>query len=195
MASHKRPGGGYLSGAGAQEENLFRRTNYFQFLEPSLHRPAAIHYPLPEFGGIYSPAVTVFRGAEADGYPWLEQPAPMSFVAVAAYSRPPLVRQGGRQRIQAPWDQRTKDKIRLALEIGLAHGHNAIVLSALGCGAFANPPAHVAELFLETIVEGGFRYAYRHMLFAIIDDHNAGRGHNPEGNLAPFRAAFAQHSP
>lgn len=33
MASPKRPGGGYKNGAGAQEENLFRRTNYHQHLE------------------------------------------------------------------------------------------------------------------------------------------------------------------
>ena len=39
MASHKRPGGGYLNGAGAQEENLFRRSNYYRFLEPSPERP------------------------------------------------------------------------------------------------------------------------------------------------------------
>jgi len=63
----------------------------------------------------------------------------------------------------------------------------AVVLSALGCGAFANPPRHVAELFAEVIEQGGFRHAYRHILFAIIDDHNARRPDSPQGNLTPFR--------
>lgn len=194
MASHKRPGGGYRSGAGAQEENLFRRTNYFQFLEPGPDRPAEIAYPLPEFAGIYSPQVDVLRGSEADGYPLLETPRRMSFVAVAAYPRPPVAGPPGQQRLEPPYDERTKRKIRLILEIALAHEHNALVLSAFGCGAFANPPGHVAQLFREVIEQGGYRRAFRHLLFAIIDDHNARRPSNPRGNLAPFEDELARGS-
>ena len=69
----------------------------------------------------------------------------------------------------------------------MAHGHNAIVLSALGCGAFANPPAHIAELFAEVIAGSGFRFADRHILFAILDDRNANRADNPHAKFAPFR--------
>lgn len=57
-------------------------------------------YPLPEFScmvpscrlplipGVYSPSVTVFRGAESQGYPLLDVPVDVSFLAVAAYRRP-----------------------------------------------------------------------------------------------------------
>src|SRR5579859_4827100 len=48
MASHRRAGGGYLEGAGAQEENLFRRTAYHWYLGDG-RRPDHIRYPLPEF--------------------------------------------------------------------------------------------------------------------------------------------------
>src|SRR5581483_11338686 len=37
MANAEVPGGGYLYGSGAQEENLFRRTNLFQYHEPNRH--------------------------------------------------------------------------------------------------------------------------------------------------------------
>lgn len=190
MASPRHPGGGYLRGAGAQEENLCRRSNYSRFLEPSPDRPADLQYPWEDFMGVYSSGVDVFRGTEEAGYPWLDSPYRMALVAVAAYSRPPLTGPPGRQRISPPFDERTRKKVRLALAIPLQHGHNAVVLSALGCGAFANPPGHMAELFAEEIERGGYRYAYRQVLFAILDDANARRIDNPEGNLTPFRRVF-----
>jgi len=69
MASHKRPGGGYQTGAGAQEENIFRRTNYYQSLEDpdSLDQGRQWGYPLPEFSTIYSPSVFAFRSSEKSG--------------------------------------------------------------------------------------------------------------------------------
>ena len=76
-------------------------------------------------------------------------------------------------------------------------GHDAIVLSAFGCGAFCNPPTTVAQLFWEVISSeyaGGVEKpkTYRQIVFAIFDDHNANRRHNDEGNLIPFQRRFAQ---
>lgn len=31
---------------------------------------------------------------------------------------------------------------------------------------------------------------FSHILFAIFDDHNANKGHNPEGNVLPFSKVF-----
>lgn len=57
MANQTRPGGGYLTGAGAQEENLHRRSNLFQHLEDHFNewpqRPWS--FPIADFGAIYSP--------------------------------------------------------------------------------------------------------------------------------------------
>lgn len=46
-----------------------------------------------------------------------------------------------------------KNKIRTIFRIGLIHGHDSLVLGALGCGAFRNPPRHVARLFHEVMDE------------------------------------------
>jgi uncharacterized protein (TIGR02452 family) len=185
MASHQHPGGGYLTGAGAQEENLFRRSAYHAFIGEGVPwRPPEIRYPLPELGAVYSPDVPVFRGPESQRYPFLDAPRTMSFIAVAAYSRPPLA---GDRLIPAIADK-TRQKIRLIFQVGRAMGHDALVLSALGCGAFRNPPAHMAELFREVLDEG-WRRAFRHISFAIFDDHNAPAG---EGNLKPFRRVLGR---
>jgi uncharacterized protein (TIGR02452 family) len=183
MASHRHPGGGYLEGAGAQEENLFRRTAYHAFIgEGAPWRPPEIRYPLPEFAGIYSPEVPVLRGPESERYPFLDQPRAMSFVAVAAYFQPPM--EG--TRLTREIAEKTLRKLRLIFEIALAQGHDAVVLSAIGCGAFRNPPSHMAELFAQ-VLEEGWGKSFRRVRFAIIDDHNA-RG---EGNLRPFQRVMA----
>ncbi|CAF3858744.1 unnamed protein product, partial [Rotaria sp. Silwood1] len=56
---------------------------------------------------------------------------------------------------------------------------------ALGCGAFRNPPEHVAKIFRSVIEQyAGF---FQTIIFAILDDHNTGQQHNPEGNFKSFR--------
>ena len=64
------------------------------------------------------------------------------------------------------------------------------MLSALGCGAFANPPADVALVFHEVLSEPEFNGAFKQIVFAILDDQNAGKAHNPDGNFQPFLRQF-----
>ena len=181
------PGGGYLNGAGAQEENLFRRTNYVQHLaDPGKKfdpdRPWS--YRIPEFCSIYSTNVQIFRASEAEGYAFLPEPVPMSLLALSAYPSPKLT--SDKQQLVPPVAEAMKKKIRIMLTAGLCYGHDSLVLSALGCGAFRNPPGHVAQLFKSVLEEAQFKDTYRHISFAILDDHNA-RG---EGNFKPFFSVF-----
>ena len=197
MASRQNPGGGVQTGAGAQEENLFRRSNLFQSLyqfapfagEYGL-RKSNYQYPLDRnFGGIYTPDAIVFRGTEQDGYPLLDTPYRMSFIAVAGINRPTLE---SPERISSDLVEPVKNKIRTIFRIGLLHGHDSLVLGALGCGAFRNPPSHTARLFHEVMEEPEFKNKYRLLLFAILDDHNARLKHNPDGNFLPFVKEFTE---
>lgn len=195
MASRQNPGGGVQNGSGAQEENLFRRTNLFQSLyhfapfASNFGLPKSKHqYPLDRnFGGIYTPHATVFRGTEQDGYLLLDTPYQMSFIAVAGINRPALA---SPERIAPELVEPVKNKIRTIFRIGLLHGHDSLVLGALGCGAFRNPPSHIARLFHEVMEEKEFKNKYRLLLFAILDDHNARLKHNPDGNFMPFVREF-----
>ena len=143
MASRQNPGGGVQTGAGAQEENLFRRSNLFQSLYQftphasnfGLHK-SKYQYPLDRnFGGIYTPHATVFRGTEQMGYPLLETPFQMSFIAVAGINRPTLA---SPEQIIPELIEPVKNKMRTIFRIGLLHHHDSLVLGALGCGAFPN---------------------------------------------------------
>ena len=111
----------------------------------------------------------------------------MSFIAVAGINRPALE---APERIVPDLVEPVKNKIRTIFRIGLLNGHDSLVLGALGCGAFRNPPSHIAELFHEIMEESEFKNKYKLLLFAILDDHNAKLKHNPDGNYLPFVREF-----
>lgn len=184
MASATNPGGGVYGGAGAQEEYLFRCSDYYRFLfqyarhfdsrqydvEPNnRHR-----YPLERnFGGVYSQGVTVFRNTEAHGYALLDEPCQMNFIAVAACN----LRYDERgERLPDYLIEITRNKIRTIFRIAAANNQTRLVLGAFGCGAFGNPPAHIAELFRDILHEEEFRSCFHEVYFAIINDHNDRHG-------------------
>lgn len=200
MANRQNPGGGVLNGAGAQEENIFRRSNLFQSLyqfadyakEYAIQRDTKNSYPLDRnTGSIYSKRVFIVRGSENNGYCFLRYPFELSIVSVPAINRPQLEKlSDGKYYIADSLVEPAKEKIRTILRICGEFNHDCLVLSAFGCGAFQNPPHHVARLFNEVFFENEFRDLFRLVVFAIIDDHNAWHEHNPEGNVLPFLREF-----
>ena len=196
FANRQTPGGGVLSGAGAQEENIFRRSD----LALSLYQfhPNGIGFGIPQreerypmdrtTGGAYSPDVTVFRGAETAGYPLLSEPYRLGIITVAAMNRPALADQ---DRIADHLVGAVMEKMRTIFRIALAHGHDALVLGAWGCGAFQNPPRHIAELFHRVMEEREFRNRFGKIVFAILDRRKIELDPAKAGNLPAFREEFA----
>eukprot|EP00802_Teleaulax_amphioxeia_P011707 Tamp_11741.p1 GENE.Tamp_11741~~Tamp_11741.p1 ORF type:complete len:327 (-),score=60.25 Tamp_11741:904-1794(-) len=193
MANPRTPGGGWRQGCGAQEENIHRRTALFRSLAE-----AGKHYPIPADGVLYSPSVSVFRGPESEGYAF-HAPFEVAIISCPADASPTLVRGAdGALRLDERSAERLKRKVFAILEVADAHGQEGLVLSALGCGAFHNPPDHVALLFREGFSQyfaarGARSGSIREVVFAIFDDHNVRCrcGHNPRGNLVPFQEAFS----
>ena len=199
MASGRNPGGGVSRGAGAQEENVFRRStllySLYQYVpyadEYGVPAAAGQRYPIGRVSGaIHTPGALVFRSSEATGYAFLRRPQAVSILSVPAISSPPTVQRHGGVWLTDEAAAATRLKIRAMLRVGAHHGHDGLVLSAFGCGAFRNPPHHVARLFVEVLSEPEFSGVFRAVTFAILDDHNAHRPHNPRGNLCPFQEAF-----
>lgn len=198
LANRHNPGGGVIIGSGAQEENLFRRTNLFtsmyQFTDYAKEygiKKSRFSYPLDKTsGGIYTGSATVFRGSEANGYCLLRKPFELSFVSVAALNRPILVKRDNLFYLKDKDIEFTKNRIRTILRIAGKYKHDSLVLGAFGCGAFKNPPNHIAKIFKEVFLEDEFHNAFKLVVFSIIEDRNSWMEHNPEGNVLPFLKVF-----
>ena len=85
MASASCPGGGVDKGVGAQEENLHRRSDLLRFTKWQPRR-----YPIREGTCVLAADVTVFRGTEQAGYPFLDHPFRITVISCAAVRNPRL---------------------------------------------------------------------------------------------------------
>lgn len=177
FASARNPGGGFLTGAEAQEESIARSSAIY----PCLMKHFESYYQAnrqAESGAythdiIYSPTVPVLRDA------WgmlLDQPYAVDFVTAAAPNRGVMMARAGKQRNQKKQEEDAEEVLReraeRVLEILARHGVTDIVLGAWGCGVFKNDPATVARIFA-THLRGRFHGRFRHVVFAILDDHMA----------------------
>ena len=179
----------------AQEEALCYRSSLSLSLNPK-------EYPLGTNDALYSPYVVIIRSALGDGHQLLHNTVPVKYLpavsvlTVAAIHQPETqsftvqsranntntsTTTGGQlppiKRVFAHNRERnlTKDKMRLVLRMAATHGHSALVLGALGCGAFANPPEDVAHCWLEVLREDEFSGNWwREVCFAVYDPKDEG---------------------
>ena len=157
LASPYRPGGGVETGAMAQEEELFRRSNYYQSLTQQ-------YYPIKDYERIYTKNVTILKN---DYYQQIS-PYQCSFLAIAAI-RKPLLDNNKYRNIDR---ELMKKKIEMIFLAAIYYNYRNIVLGALGCGAYDNPPEEVAEIFVTFIDK--YKIYFDNIYFAIksVRDNN-----------------------
>jgi len=165
FASARHPGGGFLGGARAQEESLARSSGLYACLNgnPMYAVHQANADALYSDYAIYSPEVPVIRDDEGK---LLDQPYLCAFItAPAPNAKVVLERDRGRRpEIRATMERR----IRKVLSIAAAHGHEALVLGAWGCGVFGNDTEEVAELFHRALAYH-FQGVFAKVIFAVLD--------------------------
>lgn len=175
LANPLKPGGGWQSGAKAQEEQLFRRSNYWQHIATSEYDPERIwSYPIPQFGGIFSPNVIFFRHSEENSlelggpYAFMASPHRINCLAVAACQWPHLIDDISRheQVLHPDYEIITRKKIETIFSIASRKHQKVLILGAFGCGAFQNPPQHIARLFQEVISES-FSNTFHTIIFSV----------------------------
>jgi Microbial-type PARG, catalytic domain len=190
MANAYVPGGAYVEGAVAQEENMFRRTDcHFRIGEDEYdgrldrYRPEMTRLLSAEDGVVYldaqRPRVCI-RGPEdrsrSDlGYPWLPEDQVFPFLELRAAAQD--LRNGSDFD---PLDSRR----RVSAQLNTLRDHRIrhVVFGAFGCGAFRNPAHRVAQIYREEI-------AVRTEDFSVIAFAIFSAGYGPD-NYTPFAEAF-----
>ncbi|GAA3241271.1 TIGR02452 family protein [Dactylosporangium siamense] len=178
FASAKHPGGGFRTGAQAQEEGIARASALFSCLNAA---PQFYTYHRSRTDNVYSdsvihsPRVPVFR--DDDGR-LLERPYHVSFLTAAAPNRGalPASRAG---KVTAALAVRA----RRVLAVAAAHNHRRLVLGAWGCGVFRNDPHAVAAAFADALADSAG--CFDDVVFAVLDTAKG----------APVRAAFTARFP
>jgi uncharacterized protein (TIGR02452 family) len=175
FANGVHPGGGFLSGARAQEEVLCRSSALHSTLVDDPMYTYHCSRPEPDSSGwvIYSPGVPIFRTDNGDP---VNEPWPLSVLTSAAPYAPSIG--------QARASHLLRQRIHRVLAVASAFNYPAIVLGAWGCGAFGNDVNQTALDFREAL-HGSFAGHFAEVLFAVSD-------WSPERRfLGPFRDAFA----
>ena len=190
FANAYHPGGGVTNGAMAQEECLCRSSNLYSALTlPYLIRN---YYKwnsrntgdMGTDAVIWSPGVTVFKTddpvpAEMEREEWFQ-------VDVLTCAAPYYDKNKKHPATQEKLREVFYHRIRNILEVAIAKDTDILVLGAFGCGAFNNPPALVADVCRELLVEKGYFRFFRKTVFAIK------RNDSENTNLEAFRKAFSK---
>ena len=149
FASDLYPGGGVKKGARAQEEDLFRRSNYYLSLNKN-----NVEYPLS--GKIvYSPGVLICK--KSNEYKWMKKFVKVSCIASAAVRNPKITMDlDKKERFMDKADREfMKNSIFSIFDIASSLKYDSLVLGAWGCGAFAGPRDDIVDLFQEAILTRG----------------------------------------
>ncbi|QMU78071.1 TIGR02452 family protein [Streptacidiphilus sp. PB12-B1b] len=188
FASARNPGGGYLGGAKAQEEDLCRQALLYSCL---LHAPE--YYAAHRAGSdllysdrvIWSPRVPVHRGDDGG---LVAQPPLVSFLTCPAPNAGEFLRRD--PHAGALVGTTLRRRAGRVLAVAAHHGVRRLVLGAWGCGVFRNDPREVARAFHHHLgPDGAFRTGFDEIVFAVWDRRT------PSPNRAAFTAAFAPPSP
>lgn len=165
FASARNPGGGFETGANAQEESIARASALYPCLVKcsrfyEFHRRQGS--PLYSNKMIYSPDVSIFRD---DSGKFLNAPVLCSFITSPAVNANVARARGISESII---NETMNIRIKNILNLALSKNSSAIVLGAFGCGVFGNNPKEVSHMFASQLKEN-MKSSNIKIIFAIYD--------------------------
>lgn len=176
MANAIHAGGGFRTGALAQEEALCYRSSLYFTLKLR-------HYPISDKAAIYSPTVLVIRDNLTRGHGMLDCRDPRQLPVIAVVSAAAIFRPLVNHVLAHPLEESSEmyadaddrllmaEKMRVVLRTAIRNRHRQIVLGALGCGAFQNPPKEVSQLWADVLQEPEFSGGWwEDVIFAVLSD-------------------------
>lgn len=186
FASAHSPGGGFLTGANAQEESLCRESTLYRSLSSEdadeMYAYNARHRnPCKYNAMILSPNVCVFRNIKDE---FLDEPFSTAVITVPAPNK-----NGRAKNIpQDVIDEVMVSRLRNLFATAIHYGYKNLVLGAWGCGAFGHDPKRVAEYFYGVLIHEEFGSYFDKIVFAILDG-------GAKRNLKAFQEIFEEDVP
>ncbi|MCH5196539.1 MAG: TIGR02452 family protein [Oscillospiraceae bacterium] len=158
FASARHPGGGYLTGASAQEESLCRASGlYYTIKDVHEYYEQNARHKLSDYtdGMIYSENVPVVRD---DSGVLLKAPVLCDFITS------PAVNRGAARLPDSEVNAKMKQRIEKIITLAVSKAPDVVILGAFGCGVFRNRREDVLPLFEDAINSYGGDVEY---IFAI----------------------------
>lgn len=166
FASAFSPGGGFLNGAKAQEEDLARCSTIYQCLKSqNKYYEDNINLNSMLFNDqiIYSFNVPWFRKRSRD------KPNELYFSSVISAPAPNAKKALEQGEDTGKINTVLKERCRYILNVAKDNGHENLILGAWGCGVFGNHPEFVAKTFNYWLKSTSFKSAFKNITFAIYD--------------------------
>ena len=186
FASARNPGGGFLNGAKAQEEDLCRCSGLY----PTIVRHEAYYQAnrkqrslLYTDYAIFSPRVPFFKVRGTGRF--LAQPFLASVITAPAPNSRPYLRNNPEERgkLEATFLRRWQNVLCIARD----HGVETLLLGAWGCGAFGGDPVLASSTAREALESHGA--GLERVVFAI-----PGKGRLSRHNLEAFASTLSSRS-
>ncbi|NGZ76402.1 TIGR02452 family protein [Saccharibacillus alkalitolerans] len=176
FASAKNPGGGFLNGANAQEENLAIASGLYptQLKHPGYYDAnRASGTMMYTHHAIYSPDVVFFRD---ERFELTAPPVRASVLTLPAVNYGQVLLKGEDAELAKAV---MLERMRLALAVFAERGDRELVLGAYGCGVFRNDPADVAGWWRRLLDGEGWAAHFDRVVFAVLDRSKDGRTIRP----------------
>lgn len=182
FASAKHIGGGFLSGAIAQEEAICRNSTLYASINSD---NAKDYYEYNNSHNnelysdyiIFSPYVEVFRNAKSE---ILNTP-----YTICAITSPAVNVHRARNSTKMDISNCMIQRAEYILKIAIHNNVKNIVLGAWGCGVFGNSPKDISNMFKHLLFKKGYAKCFNNVSFAIY-------GRNLE-NYQAFEDTFEQY--
>ena len=184
FASAKNPGGGFLSGAQAQEESLARNSALYpaltKFQREMYEYNRSLNTCLYSDCMIYSPDVVFFKN---DAGELLPQPFLLDILTSPAVNVGAIIKNKPSELTQV--EQTMLSRIDKMLAVFVLQKVEKLILGAWGCGVFQNKPEDVAAYFAHYLMgKGKYVKCFREIIFAVFD-----KTQNRE-NIIAFEGVF-----
>ena len=170
FASARNPGGGWLTGAKAQEESLCLCSALYASLmteEAQQYYTENFKHTLPDYTDnmVYSPKVPFFKNGDYKN---------IDYVLVDVLTCPAINRGAILKRVdmrkgikESDWDMKNR-MFKILLEFK-ERGCKTLILGAFGCGVFDNDPNVISKNWIDLINLEVFENSFDKIVFAVFD--------------------------